>query len=430
MFIIGATKLTLAAKMRLIRENLGLTQLQLAVAMDCGETTVVNYESGKFPVSDKTFSKFRVATNTDDVPLADDELAAYNKVLYKWNDMIVLGDRDGAAEFLPKLERRAKLSYDEDSQTLFQLFSVRYYFSLGNRDECLKILDSLREREQSLTNEHLFWYHRYLGLLDHAIWQYKPALVRYRKAEKLGDRLGLNDRSLYFNIGYCYAEMEYPYLASNYLERVLVQKADTFNIRSGFSAQRLLAISYSKLGRVDDAHKLLENCLNHVKAESKGDKLTLGGVYLDMGKVYQDAKDYDKAIEYFDLAAQHYDNDSEAYLEYLCMKASLLRTLGRSEAVVECLHIALPKAIKGTLWYEWLNAIDKSLTMSNNESIIYIEHTSIPQFHIYGKHRLAMDCYTWISGYYKSTSKYKLALEYSDKAKEIYQKLTEGDLNL
>ena len=416
--------------MRAIREELGWTQLKLAVEMDCSDTTIENYEGEKQAVSAKTLAKFRIATDMDDTPLTEDEILSHVKELYKWNDLIVLGDKEQTAKLQPMLAHSTKWSFDEDLRILFDLFNARYCLSTGKRDECIKILQALSVREHELSYEHLFWYHRYLGLLDHFTWQYKSALFNYLKAEKLGDGLRLNDRSLYYNIGYCFAEMEYPYLAANYLERVLVNKADTFNIMSVFSTQRLLAISYSKLGRIEDALDLLENCIKHVRIEAKGDSMLLGGVYLDMGKVYQDAKNYDKAFEYYDLASQHYDENSEAFLEYLCIKATLLRTLDKTEMVQECLNKGLPVATKDTLWYEWFHALSKSLTLNREESIVYIEYTAIPKFHEYGKHRLAMECHLWISAYYRSKNKYKLALIFSDNAKAIYTKLMEGDISL
>ena len=418
----------IATKMRAIREALKWTQLTLATNMECSVATVENYESGRHKVTSATIIKFKKAVEMD-VPLTDDEIAAHKKVLYRWIDYVVLGDKKKADKLYVELTTLSKWSFDDDVINLRNLFCVGYYYySNGKREKCLEILKSLSQQIHELSDEHLYWYYRYSALMEHSVWRYKTALEMYLKAEKLGDRLGLTDRGLLHNIGYCYAEMGYSYFAILYLERVLTNKVDTFSItiKSGFSTQRLLAICYSDLGKKEEAHALFDNCLIHIEAENRSDKFILGGTYLDMGKVYEDEGEYEKALEYYEMASRQYDKNSEAFIEYLCIIASLLRSIGREDEAKEYLSQGLPLVTKDTLWYWWLHAIDKSMDMDNDASIIYIECTVVPALHDYGKHTFAIMCCEWIDKYYRDKNMYKKAIKYIDKANEIRAKLQRG----
>jgi len=97
---------------------------------------------------------------------------------------------------------------------------------------------------------------------------------------------------------------------------------------------------------------------------------------------------------------------------------------------MDCLDEGLPLVVEGTLWYEWLHAIDHSLNLNQQDSFMYIQFTAIPKFHEYGTHTLAMECYKWLSDHCKKKGMHKQAGKYTEKVMEIYQKLVKGDISL
>jgi len=224
--------------------------------------------------------------------------------------------------------------------------------------------------------------------------------------------------------------MDYPYMAKGYLDKIKEKLFDSFSVTMSLTVRRHLAMSLSKCMKTEEALDLLENCRAYVVKERKDDRLTLGWIYRDIGRVHQDAEDFEKALEYFNIASQYFDKNSDAYLEYLCHKASLLRTCNKFDMTSECLNEGLPMATKGTLWYEWLNAIKHSITLDNESSIKYIKWTAIPNLREYGKNLLVSDCCLWLSDHYHSTQCYKPAYEYIKEAMEINTKLLKGDLTL
>jgi len=175
---------------------------------------------------------------------------------------------------------------------------------------------------------------------------------------------------------------------------------------------------------------ILNDCLKYFIKERKDDKLTIYGIYLDVGKVYQDAGDFDNSLLNFDKASEYCDSSSEALQEYLCYKATLLRSYDKNDMVKDCLDKGLLLVEKGTLWYEWLMMIKYSMMLDDEASLKYVEYTAIPKLLGYGKHLVVMKCYKWLSRYCEKNIKYKLALEYSQKATKIYEQLIEGDLSL
>jgi len=427
----NTSEMTLGRKMAVIRNKLKMTQKDLYMTTGTSISLIGQYENNKSPVSPDVFKKFKKELKLEDIPLSDDEVAAFKKdQLNAWNFMINFGDIEKAKELQPTLTYRVKWSHDVDLRNLFDLYSINYNCVIGEREEAGRLATDLKKREQSFTDEHLYWYYRYLGNLEHWNWRYKAAVTLYMKAEDIGNRYNLNDKALYYNVGNCFTYMDYPYRAIVYLEKVQIEKFDASNITFGFAVQRLLAINYSKLGRIDEALELIEGYRNYLMNEKKDYKLGFGRVYHCICLVYQEAGNYEKALENLDMAFRYCDEKSEQYIRNLCSKASLLRTINRNDEVAKCLSKGLPMVTEGTLWSEWLHALKHSLTLDKQSSVDYLEYTSIPRLRDYGKHALVIECHRWLSSYYKENGKYRPAGEYSDKAAEIYKKLMKGDLSL
>ena len=431
--MIVTEKLKVWEKVKFIRNTLGLSRDKVAELSGLSHTTINNYETGAYPI-DKSLPRIKKAMGIEDIPLTDDEIVAYKKNMYSANISINYSDIKAVNETICKLARCAKLSFDGDLQNLCDLFQAIYTFKIGEKEEHDKLMESLLNRKHTFTNEHFYWYYRCLGFVEHLAYNYKDAYSMYRKADEHGRNLGLdfqlNFKTLHYNMCYCSTEMDYPILPIKHLDKVRSKDFSLLRLDSEIAAKRFLAISYSKLGRTDEALEILEDCLGYALREKKYDRLQIGWTYLQIGRVYQDAGDFDKALENFDKAVKYYDHDSEAYLAYLCYRATLLRSHNCDNKVKECLDKGLLIATKGTLWYEWLMAIKHSTTLDDKASIKTLEGTYIPSLLRYGKHMLVKNLYEWLSNHYQQSNMYKSALEYTTRAKKIYEQLMRGDLSL
>jgi len=423
-------RLTLGEKMTAIRLALKKTQVNIATSMGYSETLIGGYENNRHPVSSNVLNAFRKVTCMEDIPLTDDEVSAATKEMIDWNNAITYGDKKQVIELHKKFERYIKWTFDLDFENLFDIFCIRYLCMIGKKEEGEKLATSLKERKPTFTDMHLYWYYRYLGLLKHLDWQYKQALAMYLEAEVIGDQLNLNDAMHYYNTANCMVNCDYLYSAIDYLEKVEVTEINLASIRSGFAVQKLLAVCYGKLGKIDKALKLLNNYREYLLDEKRDNKLNMCGVYFNIGRVYQEAGDYEKALENFDMSARLLNEKDEAFLEYLCYKATLLRDCGRDDEVRKCLDKGLPLVTKNTLWYYWLHAIKHSLLLDEAPSREYLVSTSIVNLNSYGKHIMVINCYKWLSVHFEKDGKYKKALLYNKKASDISTRLMKGDLNL
>ena len=424
-------KLTLAKKMKTIRIALGITQLELATYMGKSHTTIEYYENNRNPVSSAVFKAFKQTLDMEDVPLKDEEIAAYLKdMLHPWNNMLNVGNIKKAVELQPRISYCVKWSYDENLQILYDLFSIRFYCGIGKKEESYTIAESLQKREPEFTEEQRYWYYRYLGFMQHTAWKYKSAVALYLKAEDIGRRLDLNDSTLYYNIGNCLVFMGYYNLAVECLEKIQLNGIGLYSIWRGVNIQKLLAVCYSKLGKTDKALGILNDCLEYLLSENGSDRTKIGAVYVDMGIVYQETGNFEKALENFDIVNQYCDKKSEASLECLCYRALFLRLNNRNDSAAECVDEGLSLVAKGTLWYEWLNGIKYSLALDNQSSVDYIEWTTIPKINEYGCYWLTMEFYAILSSHFEKENKYKPALRYRNEASLIYKGLMKGNLSL
>ena len=427
----------LGQKLIAIRKYAGMSQSELAIAVMCTQPAIHYYEKGIHRPPIETINAIRVATGTEGIPLTDYEIEEFKKRHYEWNRTTSYDDIaiEQVKEKIRELDRCKTCCFDADLEIFCTLFSAIYNFNINGDGESRRLLDSLEKRKKEFTNEHKYWYHWCQGsILFWCEGRCNTSVSHFLNAEKYGGRLSsdlrLDFKVLYYCTGLCYSRMDYHYMAREYLDRVKGKLFESFNVTMSLTVQRCLAMGYIMFMRIDVALDLLESCRAYAVKERKEDRLTLGGIYLDMGRAYQYAKDYENAFEYYNTASQYFDKNSDAYLQYLCYKASLLRTYNKFDMVDKCLNEGLPMATKGTVWYEWLNAIKHSLTLEDESSIKYMKWTAIPRLREYGRNLLVRDCCIWLSDHYHSTQCYKPAYEYNNEASEIYIKLMEGDLTL
>ena len=429
-----AEKMAFGMRLRSARKALRITREAVANKMGCSAMSISNYESAINPLSDKILASLKKAMGVEDIPYTDSEILEYKKNLYSMNASVNNSDISLLDELIHKLSRCSKLCFDEDLQNLCDLLCAGYTLSVSKMRLHGELMDSLHERTHTFTDEHFHWYYRCLGLIEQSAWRYKTAMSMYRKAEEYGNRVAsdfnLNMKSLYYSIGFCLTEMNYSYLAMGYLEKLQTKDFSSFNLGAGISIQKLILVNLSKLGESGKALEQLKNCLVYVLRDKNHDKLTLFELQMAIGSVYEAMDDFDMALEYYDNASTYDDVNNGTFIEYLCYKATLLRTHNHYAKVWECLNQGLPTAIKGTLWYEWLTAIKHSMTLEDSASVNSLEWTSIPKLLEHGKHLLVVNCYDWISSYYEQDSKYKLALKYDKMAAKIYKQLINGDLSL
>ena len=423
-------QMTLGRKMAAIRKEKGIRQVDLAYDMGYSPAAVGNYENERCPVSADVLLAFRGATNMEDTPMLEHELADLKKRLCAWYDLIIVGRVKCAKELYDKLAHDVKWSYDDDLKRLFEIFCVMYYHDLGEKDKFAKMLVTIKEHEHSLTDEHLHFYWFLLGIFEYYKCQYKSALKFYLKAEVIGARMGLSSRPLDYSIGCCLVFMGYSNLAIEYLEKSQLNELDAHITKYGSITQKLLAICHSRLGRVNKAHKLLDAYDGYLIADDKCSKPELFVLHCVRALVCNEAGDYEKALENYEIAIGYYNEKDELYLSYICDKATLLRSINKTEEVNICINEGLSLATKGTIWYEWLNAVKHSLTLSKKSSEDYLMWTAIPRLTEYGQHYEVMKLYTWLSDHFTTERKHKPASECTKEAFAIYSRLMKGDLSL
>jgi len=403
----------------------------LACEMGYSRVLIANYENDKCPVSDDVLLAFRTATNTAGVPMRDHELVEAQRKLYDWYNLIVIGKIERAEELYDEIVYTVQWSYDTDLRNMFEIYCTLFHHTLGDMDERDRIVNALKQREDELTSRQLYFFYHALGIFEYFKWRYKTALSFLLKAETIGRRLGISSKPLHHIIGSCLAHMGYFDLAIKHLKKSRSNELVAGFMRYHELTHKLLAICHSKLGRVDKALMLLNGYHEYLIFENKCSTAEFFVLHINLATVYEEAGDFEKAQENYDIAFKHYNEKDELYLAYTCDKAMFLRgNSNRTKKTFECVNEGLSLAAKDTLWYEWLNAIKHSLTLSSKTSEDYIQWTAIPKLTEYGKHYEVMKLYTWLSDHYTDVKKYKLALGCTKAAFAIYSRLMKGDLSL
>ena len=88
-------------------------------------------------------------------------------------------------ELLPKLKHCSKWCFDADLINQCDLISAWCYLVIGETVKFKKLMDSLSERIDEFTHEHLYRYYFCLGAFEYSLLNYKQALQMYLKATEI-----------------------------------------------------------------------------------------------------------------------------------------------------------------------------------------------------------------------------------------------------
>ncbi|MCL2361467.1 MAG: helix-turn-helix domain-containing protein [Defluviitaleaceae bacterium] len=421
--------MTLANKIKQIREKKKLSQEALAKMMNYTRSYVSAWECEKRPITSEVLDTFRAAVGLPGVPLTNDEVIQYKHQLYDWRSNVVYGEFHKAKELQPILAQGAEWSCDKDLKALYDLFSASFYYSVGNAEAYKKVMGSLYAQKHDFNDEQLHWYYRLVGIRELTNRQYKRALNSFCEAEKLGNHLGLDDVMLNYNIANCLTNMGYVSLAIKYLEAAQKMAKETPIHRFDGYIRLLIAANYSNSGRCHEAIAILYDCIRDER-ERYGTNSALSGMYHRLAIAYSKLEDTTNALKYLDEAALCITENKGSHNYNFYLRARILLTDNKIDEGMDCLDKGLQLADKGTLYHTLLSSLKHSMLLNANQSRLHMEKVAIPCLLSYGKYQDAASYYYKLGKFYEQQQKYKQSAEYSFLAYELSNKLIKGDIEL
>jgi len=416
--------------LRKIRKRYDLTQEELANKLGVSEAYISSLEDSTEETVQATsefIAKLRDVFDLHGIPLTDNDMTLFYDELSNLRFSIDYGYMDRAKEAIPDLVRRADASCLPSFINLCELHVAHYYQSIDNTKAYDKLMASLKEKMATFDHRQHYYYHRLVGTQAYKARKYDKALSAYIKAEKLDKQSKISEVSFYYMYGMILSGMGYATRAVEYYEKAVhhARWNKVFygkpNNRYNVQIDSYLAYNLSKIKKGEKALEILNKRLRFEKRKESPDDI-IGFIYYSLGRVYFNIGDYTEAEDNHEMASIYLSKSNEAYIHNLYHKAKALIALDKTTEAIARLDEGLNNPLDD-MWEYLFESVKHSINLSNSRSIQYLTETLIPKLL---EHRCLEETLNYcrmISEFYAKDNNHKLALEYSNQALALAEKL-------
>jgi len=412
-----------------IRTKHGYTHEEFAAVLGCDAALIVELESNKQKVDFAFVTNLRDKLGLHNAPITEVERTALMEGLNIWLQAISYGDMDKAAALKPQLEKGARESYSPSTVNYYDLFAANYYWMTGDMGAHNETMAALELRKDEFGARHQYYYHRLLGARAFMNHKYSEALRAYVTAKKLDKNSEWGSVGFYYSISKCLSDIGYTTKAIEHLKkaRQLAQRDKSYdnrlNSRFDVAIDGHLACNLAKIGKVEEAHSILDKRLNIEMRTGKGSE-SHGATHFYIGLAYLQAKKYCDALKNFEIALQHTSEKGYYYCDALYNKARALFYVGKISEGICNIDNALSLSSNKVLTV-LLEALKYSKLTSVPESLSYMENIIMPKLIEYEQYEEAAEYFKLLSDEYCEKDNHLVALKYSNAALDVYKQLCE-----
>ena len=291
--------------------------------------------------------------------------------------------------------------------------------------EAKDLMDQVKPSIKEIYSEIMYHYHYNMGLLHFFHKDHVKAVESYTAAYDAGfDDYPLYKFSLYFNLGLCYSHL------GMYLRAIdCYLKADhLFRCERGeFLRMHLdnnLALDYIKIGETELAKRRLKEVIHY--AEVFKNNVISGRAMTNLGRACIKEKEYNRALDYFEVAKVFVNEGEEGHFGILYYKILCLIMMNNSQAESELAYAR--SVLQGNDRHMMhFNSLSHLLTLDDNSSVDYIKNTSTPfLMENFAYHRI-VDIYEIMENHFMVKGDRLKALEIKSLSSDLYKIMMQGN---
>ena len=375
-FMVNNTQLTPSQKIRAIRKVVHCSQYELAIALGRTKTKISRVENGKSDYSEEEIVTAKKFLGAEKAPFTSNELMVFKRHLYKWRDLIKNKLTDEARKHQNDLIVITKMPFEPDLNTLYRMFEIRLVLTERKVALAEEMLLSEAPSIKEATEENQYHFNHNMGSLYFFKWDFKTALQYYLKARDFEEHVLEKDVSLKVNIATCYSMLGKYTLAIGITEEIYDSLDFNKTAINRVLVDNMLATNYINVGQVGRAKRMLKKCLTD--ALGIGSKIPIGMALHNYGCACRKSGEYQKAIDYFNQANEHYVIGDRFYIENMYWKIYCLIEL-KEVAKAKVLLSEIKPLIEGSE-HDSLNfeSLSHLLTINDDASLEFIEKKTIP----------------------------------------------------
>lgn len=420
----ATANLTIAEKIKLVRDLANIKQEALAAALGCVKSKISETENGKKEYTREEVMVLKKMLGIEGAPIFDDEIADYQRQLDLWLGYIRGSLIDKAQNMQERLSIITKLPYEQDLIFNYRMFESKLLMQIKDISGAEEILETTKPLLDKTTAKNRYHYIYNLGMLQFYKGDYVESKNSFTTAFDMKIEGHKREASLYYNLALCYSRLGWATQSVITLLKIYSEfDHDVASINELF-VDNTLAVNYIRINRVKEAEEVLERAL--MKAKVRGIKENIARALHNYGFASKKSGRFEEAIEYFDQSLAHLLEGENLYLEGLCQKIICLNAL-KKKALCKPLLLQGSGLSKNDEHYLLMfQSLSHALTLNNENSSSFIEEHTIP--HLIEKHHLyrALEFCNWlISHYTKKGMKMKL-LEITIIKNDILEKIAFG----
>jgi len=418
-------------KITQLREAKKISKQALADVMYCDVSKVNNVEKGVGHYPEWHIKYAQRFFDIENMPLSEFDVAVVKKRLYLMRDY-VRDRRFGEAKAL--CEEMAKLvnleACDDDLPLLYRLLEVIVLIQSGSDvDIAEEKMGYFQDKMDKLTDEHKYYYYFNVATLHFMRTRYNESLSFYKQALEIGsnnrDFVPDDIERVHLGIAACHTNLEFPNRALFYLRNTRELYVNKKTSALSLHLDNLLALNYIRVNELEEAQKILDNCL--VCAKSIKDDYFYGWALHSYGVLYKQAEKWDKAIAYLNKAMECQKEGSIIYLKALFEQVycwAMKKKFVRAKRLMEKTKSSYNNNKVFHIPFESLDhyvTLKSRISIYNDELAEYIETKAIKHFEETCDYFIAIDYYKLLEAYFVEKNK-KKSLLMSEAIRKIYER--------
>ena len=288
------SSLTLGEKLKQVRRDKGLSQDNVAYAVDNHTSIISRIENGHIDPPPELLDAIRKFLDIQSAPLLPFELELYNEKLLMWESLLDANRLDDAKAMQAELAHILSLPFEHDMILKYKMLMVRFFFK---QPDFAAAEENFRQAEPLLpyaSNDTLILYYSNKAFMYSTKLDYKASYKYYQKTlELFGDRPP-SARILEATAYICCFLGKYHH-GIRYIQHARVlYEGDRTNFR-GYHLDENLALCYAAVGETMKAANLFE--MSYRQAVLNGNEIFQGITLLNISSITKKRGNYEKALE-------------------------------------------------------------------------------------------------------------------------------------
>jgi len=416
-----------------LRLAMGITEADLAAAMNLSVDKVINVENGKGHYSGGQRKRAKEYLGIAGAPLTKDACTIAKEQIYLFRNFARERRFDEAEAMYKELRVLAKLEpCDFELSMLFLLFEAQLKLLTNKLDAAEEKLTYLHSHLEEMCPKHQFYFYSNMGTLHVKRGRYNDGVDCCEKALELSNSNNdfypdVSEKPwIVSDIGICYSNLQYPV-------RAMISLLDARRLRpvKEFDRFRLdldlpLAKNYIKLNHLSTAKDALDSCL--LQANVFKDTHSIGLTKLHYGELHMKSRKWKKALGCLDESIACYKEGTEFHFTATYRKTICLinaRALKKAKKLIVQMRMIYSTHEVYSVYVESATrylTISGRKTLSNPEAVKYIKTVTIPHLLEIGDFFEAMDYYKLLEEHYAKSGNQMKSLLMSKPLLELFER--------